>query len=527
MSSARRKLSRAICEDEDGGDRESTTPMLARSASSVKHQSLGSELLDDEEFKTKTFKDLGLCRELCQTCAEAGWQHPTRIQASSITVVAEGRDLIGVAQTGSGKTGAYVLPLVNWLLTQPKTPYLSILVMVPTRELAQQVTAQFLLLGRSVGLRVATLVGGADMVEQACELSKRPHVVVGTPGRVKDHLSNTKGFKLVKLHALVLDEADKMLDMDYEKEIDAILEHLPQDRRTMLFSATLSTKIDRLQKASLRDPVLLQVHRKNTTVDTLTQYYIFAPFAQMLPYLHLFLTKETGNHILIFCRSAALVHKVTLTLRTLGHRALPLMGRMDQHNRNIALTKFKEGKVRMLICTDVAQRGLDIPHTDVVVNFSLPDHVEDYIHRVGRTARAGAEGKAVNLINQYDIVLLQKIEQQTGVKCVEYPSLPESEVQLVLQRVEDAEQEAIREIREDEGERNLQKESRQLTTARKGKRDRGDTDMGYDDAKHGTRDFATLRMRREHESIFEMTKKEQHKTLWAKRLEAKKQMRSR
>ncbi|KAG5488580.1 hypothetical protein JIQ42_00188 [Leishmania sp. Namibia] len=527
MSSARRKLCRAICEDEDGGDRESTTSMLARSASSVKHQSLGSELLDDEEFKTKTFKDLGLCRELCQACAEAGWQHPTRIQASSITVVAEGRDLIGVAQTGSGKTGAYVLPLVNWLLTQPKTPYLSILVMVPTRELAQQVTAQFLLLGRSVGLRVATLVGGADMVEQACELSKRPHVVVGTPGRVKDHLSNTKGFKLVKLHALVLDEADKMLDMDYEKEIDAILEQLPQDRRTMLFSATLSTKIDRLQKASLRDPVLLQVHRKNTTVDTLTQYYIFAPFAQMLPYLHLFLTKETGNHILIFCRSAALVHKITLTLRTLGHRALPLMGRMDQHNRNIALTKFKEGKVRMLICTDVAQRGLDIPHTDVVVNFSLPDHVEDYIHRVGRTARAGAEGKAVNLISQYDIVLLQKIEQQTGVKCVEYPSLPESEVRLVLQRVEDAEQEAIREIREDEGERNLQKESRQLTTARKGKRDRGDTDMGYDDAKHGTRDFATLRMRREHESIFEMTKKEQHKTLWAKRREAKKQMKSR
>lgn len=482
-------------------------------------QGLGSDLLDNEENKTKTFKQLGLCKELCLACEEAGWKYPTRIQASTIPVVAEGRDLIGVAQTGSGKTGAYVLPLVDWLLTQPKAPFLSVLVMVPTRELAQQVTAQFIMLGRSVGLRVVTLVGGTDMVEQACELSKRPHVIVGTPGRVKDHLSNTKGFKLVKLHALVLDEADKMLDMDYETEIDAILEHLPQDRRTMLFSATLSTKIDRLQKASLRDPVLLQVHRKNTTVDTLKQYYIFAPFAQMLSYLHVYLTKETGNHILVFCRSAALVHKITLTLRILGHRALPLMGRMDQNNRNVALSKFKEGKVRILVCTDVAQRGLDIPHTDVVVNFALPDHVEDYIHRVGRTARAGAEGRAVNLISQYDIVLLQKIEQQTSVKCVEYP-MAEGEVQASMQRIEDAEQEATRQMRDHAEEEKLEKETRQMTTARQAKRERRENDMGCDDAKHGAADFSTLRYRRGNEAVFEMTKKGQRKSLWAKRREA-------
>lgn len=483
--------------------------------------SLGSDLLADEEAKTQTFASLGLCHELCLACEEASWKHPTRIQASTIPVVKEGRDLIGVAQTGSGKTGAYVLPLVDWLLTQPKAPFLSVLVMVPTRELATQVTSQFLMLGRSVGLRVATLVGGTDMVDQACELSRRPHVIVGTPGRVKDHLSNTKGFKLVKLHALVLDEADKMLDMDYEKEIDAILEQLPHDRRTMLFSATLSTKIDRLQKASLRDPVLLEVNRKNTTVETLKQYYVFAPFAQMVAYLHVYLTKESGNHILVFCRSAALVHKITLTLRILGHRALPLMGRMDQNNRTIALSKFREGKVRILVCTDVAQRGLDIPHTDVVVNFALPDHVEDYIHRVGRTARAGAEGKAVNLISQYDIVLLQKVEQQTGVACVEYP-LTEGEVLAASQRVEDAEQEAAREMRDNAEEEKLQKEATRLTTARKGKRERGDKDMGYDDAKHGTADFATLRYRRSNEAVFEMTKKDQHKSLWAKRREAKK-----
>ncbi|PWV11639.1 putative ATP-dependent DEAD/H RNA helicase [Trypanosoma cruzi] len=145
-------------------------------------QTIGSELLENEESKCTSFKTLGLCEELISACAEAGWQNPTRIQAATIPVVKEGRDIIGVAQTGSGKTGAYVLPLVNWLLTQSKVPYLSVLVMVPTRELAQQVTAQFVMLGHSVGLRVATLVGGADMVDQACELSKRPHVVVGTRG---------------------------------------------------------------------------------------------------------------------------------------------------------------------------------------------------------------------------------------------------------------------------------------------------------------------------------------------------------
>ncbi|KAH8611952.1 DEAD DEAH box helicase Helicase conserved C terminal domain [Trypanosoma vivax] len=486
---------------------------------------IGPDLLENEESKDVTFQQLGLCEELILACKEAGWSMPTRIQAATVPVVREGRDVIGVAQTGSGKTGAYVLPLVDWLLTQSKVPYLSVLVMVPTRELAQQVTAQFVMLGRSVGLRVVTLVGGVDMVDQACDLSKRPHVVVGTPGRVKDHLNNTKGFQMVKLHALVLDEADKMLEMDYEKEIDAILEHLPHSRQTLLFSATLNTKIDRLQKASLNDPVLLQVHRKNTTVDTLKQFYIFTPFVQMLPTLHLYLTRETGNHILVFCRGAALVHRITLTLRILGHRALPLMGCMTQRNRNVALTKFKEGKARILVCTDVAQRGLDIPHTDVVVNFALPDRVEDYIHRVGRTARAGAQGKAVNIISQYDIVSLQKVEASTGVKCEEWP-IQDGDVAAVLQRVEDAEQEAVREMRENQQESMLKMEARQITTAKLGKRERGDNDMGYDDAKHGAADFSTLRMRRQNEEVFQMTKKQQYKRLQSMRREARKKSKS-
>jgi ATP-dependent RNA helicase DDX47/RRP3 len=486
--------------------------------------SSGPELLDNEENKEATFESLGLCPELCAACTDANWRHPTRIQAATIPVATSGKDLVGVAQTGSGKTGAYVLPMVNWLLTQPKAPFLSVLVMVPTRELALQVTEQFTMLGRSVGLKVVTLVGGVDMVEQAIQLSKRPHVVVGTPGRIKDHLTNTKGFHMMKLHALVLDEADKMLDMDYEKEIDSILEHLPRERQTLLFSATLSTKIDRLQKASLVDPVVLAVHRANSTVKQLSQQYIFAPFGQMLSYLHCYLTKETGNHILIFCQSAALVHKITLMLRVLGHHALPLMGRMTQENRNIALTKFKEAKVRILVCTDLAQRGLDIPHTDVVVNYALPLNVKDYIHRVGRTARAGSAGKAVNLISQYDIPQLQEIEKATGVRCTEFPIL-EGEVNLVLQRVEDAEQEAIKEIREGEQIAKLEKEERVHTAPREAKRVRSQSSLSYDDSKHGQADFSALRMRRDNEEVFGMTKKDQRKSLWAKRREAKKSAR--
>lgn len=481
--------------------------------------SANPDLLDNEENKEETFESVGLCAELAAACRAAGWTHPTRIQAATIPVAVTGKDIVGIAQTGSGKTGAYCLPCVQWLLSQPKVPYVCVLVMVPTRELAVQVTQQFEMLGRSVGLRVVTLVGGVDMVTQACELSKRPHVLVGTPGRVKDHLTNTKGFSLVKLQWLILDEADKMLDMDYEREINAILAELPRSRQTLLFSATLSTKLDRLQAASLRDPVVLQVHRKNTTVETLQQLYIFCPFSQMMAHLHLYLTKESGNHILIFCSSAALVHRITISLRVLGHHALPLMGRMTQENRQFALQKFKDGKVRMLVCTDLAQRGLDIAHTDVVINFSLPLAVKDYIHRVGRTARAGAHGKAVNLISQYDILQLQNIEATVGAKFTEFP-ISEVEVNSVLQRVENAEQEAFREMKEHEADEKMEKEQRQTAGPKPMKRVRSEA-IGTNDAMHGTRDFAVRRMRKEHEEVFGMTKKQAHKNLHQLRRENK------
>jgi ATP-dependent RNA helicase DDX47/RRP3 len=492
------------------------------SIAEIPETAVQNDLLVDE-IENVTFESLGLAPELCLACRDAGWTNPTRIQVAAVPPAAiEGRDIVGIAQTGSGKTGAYCLPMLHWLLSQPSVPYLSALVLVPTRELALQVSEQCVMLGKSVGLRCATLVGGVDAVAQACELSKRPHVIVGTPGRVKDHLANTKGFKLVKLHWLVLDEADKMLDMDYQREIDAILQQLPRERQTMLFSATLSTKFDRLQKASLKDPVVLQVHRKNSTADNLKQFFIFVPFAQMLTYLHVFLTRENGNHILIFCASQQLVHRITLTLRILGHRALPLMGRMTQENRNAALRKFKEDKCRILVCTDLAQRGLDIASTDVVVNYSLPLAAKDYIHRVGRTARAGAHGKAVNIVSQYDVLQLKNIEGTTGVTMEEI-AMRDADIADVAQRVEDAELEAGREVREQEQDEKLSGEQRTVAAPRVAKRVRvGDRDAGYDDSKRNESNFGAMRMRRENEEVFDMTKKKQHKSLHQLRREEKK-----
>ena len=380
-----------------------------------------------------TFRGVGLCPELCGVCEARGWAAPTAVQAAAIRPALAGRDVVAVARTGSGKTAAFALPLLERLLAAPRAPRPAGLVLVPTRELAAQVAAEFAALGAGIGLGVATLLGGVDMVAQACELARRPHVIVGTPGRVKDHLVNTKGFRLTQLQTLVIDEADKMLDMDYEKEIDAILEYLPRQRQTLLFSATLSTKVDRLQNASLKEPILLQVHRKNTTVETLSQKYIFCPHSQMIAYLHVFLSQEEGKHIMIFCSSGYLVQKLCVILRILGHKALPMMGKMIQENRRRVLEKFKENEIRCLVCTDVAQRGLDISHVDVVINYSLPMAVKDYIHRVGRTARAGSHGRAVNIISQYDIPQLQNIESNIQVRMSEI-EISETDINSCLQR---------------------------------------------------------------------------------------------
>lgn len=336
------------------------------------------------------------------------------------------------------------------------------------RELAFQISEQFEALGASIGVRCAVIIGGvgmcggcrilserretggltlayqhvcADMVDQAIALSKKPHIVVATPGRIVDHLENTKGFNLRNLRYLVcahvcvpgptlqnaltvdarcllrsqiLDEADRLLDMDFETDIDKIISVIPRDRHTYLFSATMTSKVAKLQRASLTNPARVEVSKKYQTVRGLIQQYIFIPAKYKDCYLAFILNELAGNSVMVFTSTCDHTQRLSIMLRHLGFPAIPLHGKMSQPKRLGALNKFKSGDRAILIATDVASRGLDIPSVDVVLNFDIPTHSKDYIHRVGRTARAGRSGRAVTLVTQYDVELFQRIEQCTA-----------------------------------------------------------------------------------------------------------------
>ncbi|KAH6774675.1 RNA helicase family protein [Perilla frutescens var. hirtella] len=388
---------------------------------------------DDKE--DKSFKDLGVNDQLVEACETLGWKSPTKIQIEAIPIALEGKDIIGLAQTGSGKTGAFAIPIIQALLEAPQAFFAC--VMSPTRELAIQIAEQFEALGAGIGLKSAVLVGGVDHVQQSIALGKRPHIVVATPGRLVDHLSNTKGFSLRTLKFLVLDEADRLLNEDFEKSLDEILNAIPRDRRTYLFSATMTKKVKKLQRACLKNPVKIEAASKYSTVDTLKQQYRFVPAKHKECYLVYILSELSGSTSMVFTRTCDATTLLAYILRNLGFKAIPINGHMTQTKRLGALNKFKAGECNILICTDVASRGLDIPSVDMVINYDIPSNSKDYIHRVGRTARAGRSGVAIAIVNQYELEWYLQIEKLIGKKLPEYPA-QEEEVLLLLERVAEA-----------------------------------------------------------------------------------------
>uniref|UniRef100_A0A8C8K9E4 RNA helicase n=1 Tax=Oncorhynchus tshawytscha TaxID=74940 RepID=A0A8C8K9E4_ONCTS len=349
---------------------------------------------NDEQLKT--FKDLGVTEVLCEACEQLGWKTPTKIQIEAIPVALQGKDVIGLAETGSGKTGAFALPILQSLLASAQR--LHTLILTPTRELAFQIAEQFEALGSSIGVKTAVIVGGIDMMSQSLVLAKKPHIVIATPGRLIDHLENTKGFSLRALKFLVMDEADRILNMDFETEVDKILKVIPRDRRTFLFSATMTKK----------DCYLVSI-----------------------------INELAGNSFMIFCSTCNNAQRVALLLRNLGITAIPLHGQMSQNKRLGSLNKFKSKSRSVLLATDVASRGLDIPHVDCVINYDIPTHSKDYIHRVGRTARAGRSGKSITFVTQYDVELFQRIETLIGKKLPAFPT-QEEEVMMLVERVSEA-----------------------------------------------------------------------------------------
>lgn len=320
--------------------------------------------------------------------------------------------------------------------------------LAPTRELAIQISEQFEALGASIGIKTAVIVGGVDMMSQAIALSKRPHIIIGTPGRLVDHLENTKGFSLKTLSYLVLDEADRLLDLDFGPDIDKILKVIPKERHTYLFSATMTSKVAKLQRASLQDPVKVEVSNKYSTVDSLQQYYLFIPAKNKDVYLVYLLNELSGNSIIIFSATCHTTQRLAYLIRSLGFQAIPLHGQLTQPKRLGALNQFKSGNRNILIATDVASRGLDIPSVDVVINYDIPTHSKDYIHRVGRTARAGRSGKSVSIVTQYDIELYQRIEALIEKKLPEF-NIDKGLAMSLMERVSEAQRLAILKLKED------------------------------------------------------------------------------
>ncbi|OJA10940.1 hypothetical protein AZE42_04659 [Rhizopogon vesiculosus] len=394
----------------------------------------------------ETFKELGLIDPLLEALDKINFKKPTEIQQQALPHALEGRDIIGVAETGSGKTAAFALPILQKLWDEPKGLFACVL--APTRELAYQIAQQFESLGSAMGVRCLVLVGGMDRMQQAVGLAKRPHVIVATPGRLNDHLQNTKGFSLRSLKFLVMDEADRLLDMDFGPEIDQILKVIPKERTTYLFSATMTTKIAKLQRASLVNPIRVEVSSKYQTVSTLLQYYLLVPLVHKDVHLIYLANHLASNSIMIFTRTVHDAQRLSIMLRSLGFPAVPLHGQLSQSQRLGALGKFKSGSRKLLVATDVASRGLDLPSVDIVINFDIPTHSKDYIHRVGRTARAGRSGKSITMVTQYDVELVQRIEKVIDKKMELWPTDKE-EVMLLKERVDEAARLAINELKEE------------------------------------------------------------------------------
>lgn len=405
-----------------------------------------------------TFVSLGLEDTLCQTVLRLGYKYPTPIQAQAIPFALDGRDIIGLAQTGSGKTAAFALPILQALLKTPSPLFACIL--SPTRELAIQIAEQLESLGSDIGVKVVVLVGGVDMMNQSIALAKgNPHIIVATPGRLLDHLENTKGFNLDQLSYLVLDEADRLLDLDFGPSIDKILSLVPKQRKTFLFSATMTTKVAKLQRASLIDPVKVQVNTKYSTVDSLSQYYLFLPAKNKDTFL-IYLLNELGcmsNHhsTMIFTDTCHQTQRLAHLLRHLSFDPVPIHGQLTQPKRLAAMSQFKSKEKRLLIATDVASRGLDIPCVDIVINYDIPTHSKDYIHRVGRTARAGRSGKSITLVTQYDIELYQRIEQVLDKKLPEYPLSDKTLVMKLHERVLEAQRFAAMQLKDEKDSKKI------------------------------------------------------------------------
>lgn len=477
-----------------------------------------------------TFADLGLCEWICHSASAMGFRWPTEIQRMCIPAVLSGRDVMGCAETGSGKTAAFALPILHHLSQDPYGIFA--VVLTPTRELAIQISEQFIALGAPMGLRVCLVIGGVGMTDQSLQLTKRPHVVIATPGRLRHHLEGPDPPIMSKAVYLVLDEADRLLASGFSSELGSILSHMSSSKRqTLLFSATLTSSLVELEKLAMKNTLKFDLTSAQRVPSQMTQQYLFVPAQVKVCYLvavlHKILQRTVANDddreiddrwaledgksgkkkatkrkkdiesdivaasssapdssvptssIIIFVGTCRRCQEVAEILNELGIDCVALHSMMTQLRRIAALGKFKSQLSRILIATDVASRGLDIPTVDVVINLDLPKLPVDYIHRIGRTARAGRGGRSLSLVTQYDVNLVHAIEGVTEIKLELSDEVKETDVLPLLNSVAKAirmsqmrltsigfeEKLSVFEKRKRTQRKSLQKKKKQLTTA--------------------------------------------------------------
>ncbi len=359
-----------------------------------------------------SFDSLGLSAPILAAVKEKGYETPSPIQAQAIPAVIEGRDVMAAAQTGTGKTAGFTLPLLELLSKGPRAPsnQARALVLTPTRELAAQVAESVETYGKNLSLNSTVVFGGVKINPQMMKLRRGADILVATPGRLMD-LYNQKAVRFDKLEVLILDEADRMLDMGFIRDIRKILALLPKRRQNLMFSATFSDDIRSLAKGLVNDPVEISVSPRNATARTVTQWVSPVDKNQKPALLAHLIWEEKWEQVLVFSRTKHGANKLTKFLENNGIKAAAIHGNKSQGARTRALADFKSGSIRALVATDIAARGLDIDQLPQVVNFDLPNVPEDYVHRIGRTGRAGSTGQAVSLVAAEEFKLLSDIER--------------------------------------------------------------------------------------------------------------------
>lgn len=421
-----------------------------------------------------TFAELGVSKWLCESLGSMAIHKPSDVQRSCIPAILSNKDCIGGAKTGSGKTIAFAAPmLTQW----SRDPYgICGLVLTPTRELAIQIAEQFRAIGASMNARVAVIVGGADMVKQSIELQRKPHFVVATPGRLADHINSSGEDTICGLRRakyLVLDEADRLLSASIAPDLSVCLDILPDasKRQTLLFTATITDAVRSLRDRS-PDVHIHEVPESAMAIPTtLKQYYVLAPSYVKQAYLFSILDHEANQDktAIIFVNRTQTAEHIRRTLQLLDIKSTSLHSQMPQQERLNALGKFRASVARVLVATDVASRGLDIPEVSLVINFDIPADPDDYIHRVGRTARAGRQGESISLVSERDVQRIESIEARVNCKLDEYADITDKGVvDKALKKVSVAKRQAVLEMDRDHfGERKkiLQKKAKRAAKA--------------------------------------------------------------